>query len=1094
MNLFNYNRANYMYNRGQEVTRDYQGLNYRLQQFALYRQDIRDLVSLTASNSANYHVVTVLQIGMCVTLMGPGRLPEDVPEWVRWHHLVALSGALAYLITSLWLATRACIIAESFNIRLQTQYFRLPVPDKALLNSALRKAEDFEGEELDSLLRLPFVRSLVDKVSSLTGEDPVAAAKGAEDDADDGGATRRSRATSGRGGSLGAFADGRMPRECLPTQQKELYQEMVRHWQVFDAYARVTMSVGTYLLILAVSHYHVGWALCHQRAWLPASGAALSLGGIAFLLAFMDLNLSMMKLGLTAVLFLGGPVLVVIGATYNEHASKFTPWEAVAAGLCQALLVLWLWHQGRMGKARNALPSRFRGVMYMDVFDKSLGSNDWRQGAEDDRNPLSRLVSRGRSFWSEGGKTPRSTVATPSGLRSTAVKRDSARNHLEEALADRRGGHKRWRHNIQAALRVAEAADLPPDDAAVEAAGRAVEALEVLDELRHLRRVAEEWTCGEVAEHLEKPQREELSIMLGDLGESIAHLQGTVLGSRGDAGAGGAGDALDDIVRESSLWSRGSSQMSRPVWTKATYDAGGFGDQNDQYDYWVGDGMDYDELHFGEEPPEGVRGEEFIGIRRAVRELVDRSDRLCLAAGRRGGGGGEVNLASLDLGGGEGGDVEEGGRTARTDGTRGVRFDLEDATHTSTSPTATHTDTHTDGSVVHRMQELVRKASEPFLKADHRMQGHIRFTMPVAVHHMLCGGYVFMWLCGAGVHLERWRMDREYPIDDVNGRWLGAAASLELSFDWPRPFFRPSGGVLSVEGDDPESPRILASNGFLVYDLGEGSRGGSDGATELACPVARHDALIAGHCGGGGCGAVVAASGALWRCVGGAASGGAGTAAAESPPEPPRPLAALPRDLLAEAGGEGGLRAAALGAWAAADRELTRLFAAPRHGAGAIVEFRRTDSLLRPVAELPLPPLVLGVGAEMDGAARREKSWEGLVVLREGEALLAIASPGPVAHAWNLATGTYIGSWPLPATSPPGGGSDGEGAVGAPWLAWATPADPGAGAPLRGVAVAGGAPAPPQGGRLARAELWRLPPPPAALLPEPGAEAFDVQL
>lgn len=73
---------------------------------------------------------------------------------------VSLCSAFVFLVTSMWLATRAAVAAGSFNVRLQTQYIRLPLPDDEQLDSALTKAEDFEGVELTNILRLPFLTGL----------------------------------------------------------------------------------------------------------------------------------------------------------------------------------------------------------------------------------------------------------------------------------------------------------------------------------------------------------------------------------------------------------------------------------------------------------------------------------------------------------------------------------------------------------------------------------------------------------------------------------------------------------------------------------------------------------------------------------------------------------------------------------------------------------------------------------------------------------------------------------------------------------------------------------------------------------------------
>eukprot|EP00397_Hematodinium_sp_SG-2012_P070711 GEMP01132348.1.p1 GENE.GEMP01132348.1~~GEMP01132348.1.p1 ORF type:complete len:123 (+),score=19.51 GEMP01132348.1:34-402(+) len=82
--LFSYNRGNFMYDRGQDLTKKYQSYSFQVNQFGLYREDVRDLVALTIDKTNNYQVVIALELGFIIALIGPARLPEGTPSWITW--------------------------------------------------------------------------------------------------------------------------------------------------------------------------------------------------------------------------------------------------------------------------------------------------------------------------------------------------------------------------------------------------------------------------------------------------------------------------------------------------------------------------------------------------------------------------------------------------------------------------------------------------------------------------------------------------------------------------------------------------------------------------------------------------------------------------------------------------------------------------------------------------------------------------------------------------------------------------------------------------------------------------------------------------
>jgi len=959
--LFSYNRQNYMYNRGQQVTRAFTGLNYKLQQFALYRQDIRDLVGLTTDKMSNYHVVACLELGMCATLMGPARLKADVPEWILWHQLVSLCAAFAYLVCSMWFATRAAVAADSFNVRLQTQWIRLPVPDDELLDSALTRAEDFETEGMAEMLRVPMATALFRKVFHAGGGGAKESGEGAAV-GDEGG-----EANEPRQGALQHIGSS-MSLNSLTALQ--MYQQLQRNWSCYDAYARVTMSVGTYWLAISLAYYEIGWTLCHQHKGLPAIAAAMMFCGVIILLIYVDVFLSSQRLAGVALLVIAGPAFAAIGASMELHDSHATHWCSVACGLIHLALSIWFWHVGSIVPGKADLPTRFKGVVYLDIF-----------------GPIVRQI---RSYLDQTGLGQHAVVSSEdagdAGLGAPAAKAATESSPTSAGQAKHR-----WQC-VGDACRAAEAAGVAA--AREDGLKAAPTPGGVRRDVRRVRRLLLDWKEGAVGQHLGEKQRQELYQMFSEVDAAHRRLQseeapqvvgvpvskhadagpvgfGHVAGSQqrsrqktleycdtGPAGFGGAAGSRTRYAQEEpptilrSL-SASSNGPHTPVWTRVERDRQGTG----RCEYWVGSGKSLakdgkGKACFNDSPPKDAPFAEFKDVQALCGEVLARAERLDLCADRD-------------------------------------RFLQGAAKDASPSSIASLLPRCSGGGEEDSPQALLEVP-----KNNRHRKGH----QPVVAYRVMSASLVAIWLIGFIVHLVRLPEVRAIlsgpEVGDFGGsRRLGGPPL--AAFSWPEPFFRPRGLHCEEEAAVPDaaldfglnsSLRLVASNGFLVYRLG--AAGAAVGSSlQLACPVEEHDALVSSHCEGSGeCRAVVAADGALWECLGGGKEA------------PARPLASLPKSYVRPEG-------APLARWAAAGKELQVFFAAPRRG--NIVQLRRRGSELRPVAELELPR-----------SAPVVEEWLSLAVARSSgepaeDLLLAVAAPGPTMVAWSLSTGKHLGAWPL---------------------------------------------------------------------------------
>merc|ERR1719436_582432 len=103
-------------------------LEFRKIQAELWREDIRDIISLSEKKMDAYLVISVLQLDACVGLFTEGRLEPGTPPWLLHLYMMTLGAAFMYLLMSVWFAMHASVVAQCSSVRLVTQFVRLPVP------------------------------------------------------------------------------------------------------------------------------------------------------------------------------------------------------------------------------------------------------------------------------------------------------------------------------------------------------------------------------------------------------------------------------------------------------------------------------------------------------------------------------------------------------------------------------------------------------------------------------------------------------------------------------------------------------------------------------------------------------------------------------------------------------------------------------------------------------------------------------------------------------------------------------------------------------------------------------------------------------
>ena len=371
--LFGYNRQNFMFDQRLRQWREYQEQNMRVKQFMLYREDMRDLNELTISKMDSYLMIAVLELGCCLDLLVHGVLhlhsmqQKDEPTWNLWLYVISLAEAFVFLFLSAWLAIHASVSAHSFTVRLLTQFVRLPVPSSQQLDAASAAGTDYENMGIEDILRIPVLRQQAERLSAehehMTADpsDPMDA--------------------------TGAAVSGLVmlqPGANQATAQKHVrvFRDLQNNWQAHDAYARACLALGTYKLIHALAYYTVGLLVLEMHAPWACFVCVVVLPTLAWLIIRLDLYFASTIRVIGALVLMLGPILAMIAATLHLMDQPMEDAQFVLVSIIFAMHALLIVSVANVARAEHvtergaALPTRFRNVLYLDVFG-------WLQSPED---------------------------------------------------------------------------------------------------------------------------------------------------------------------------------------------------------------------------------------------------------------------------------------------------------------------------------------------------------------------------------------------------------------------------------------------------------------------------------------------------------------------------------------------------------------------------------------------------------------------------------------------------------------------------------------------------------------------------------------
>mmetsp|Transcript_95303 Transcript_95303/g.188916 ORF Transcript_95303/g.188916 Transcript_95303/m.188916 type:complete len:1031 (-) Transcript_95303:277-3369(-) len=390
--IFNYNRENFKYDRELRQKNEISLLNFRIQHASLWREDVRDIIGMTERKMDSYLVVAILELGMCVGFFSKGRLEPSVPPWLLTLYLLSLAGTLVYLLMAVLFAMHAAVVANCTSVRLTTQFVRLPIPTWEQIEEIRTYASAFETLPWSKMLRVPFLGS----------RSPL---KQVSEDVEDGRAiaprTCDKPSTTPDPWALERPGHERNLEELLPMNpglrmHVELARRASLQYQCFDAFARVSMSFGTTQLMHAIMYYILGTIAWQNGAVWPSICIGLIMTGIQSACIVGDLLLSRCQQLQANLLLLGGELLAAFLVADSVLArggrASLLELDYCYPVVCVAQAAWLSWAMGllqiRKVDSGVVLPTNFRAVLYLDVFG-------WLKSSRPSELDTQRLASLG---------------------------------------------------------------------------------------------------------------------------------------------------------------------------------------------------------------------------------------------------------------------------------------------------------------------------------------------------------------------------------------------------------------------------------------------------------------------------------------------------------------------------------------------------------------------------------------------------------------------------------------------------------------------------------------------------------------------------
>eukprot|EP00931_Biecheleriopsis_adriatica_P090603 TRINITY_DN64565_c0_g1_i2.p1 TRINITY_DN64565_c0_g1~~TRINITY_DN64565_c0_g1_i2.p1 ORF type:complete len:958 (+),score=196.17 TRINITY_DN64565_c0_g1_i2:92-2965(+) len=413
--LFEYNREMYQFDQTQRLDRELLRMEMQIKRFDLFREDIRDLVELTVGKMEMYHVVGALLLECTVIYFTEARVRTTSPSWLLTLYWLTIAGTFTYVLLCVWFSMYASISSHSFGVRLLCRFVRLPIPGSRQIAALNARLTDFERQGAKDMLRVPFIQGAQQwqqRRHDIGAPANNVVGKGEGDSryapavVDQGELKQQDLLASG----IKAFAEEgktlHLAAANLPGKHIKLFRELQAKWQGYDAYSRVSMSLGINHLCMTASYYVINLVAVEYRSPSVMFGLVCAFQCTNLALAWLDVA-GLKRKTITALELMGAiPPLyacsVVVAAPYEDHGrGQMKPTDQYHNAFVIFFLIA-LWLEGLLHLAWPStdiamLPKRYRSVLFLDVFgvdDSAVkGVENRTAKSEEKDDELSRLPS-----------------------------------------------------------------------------------------------------------------------------------------------------------------------------------------------------------------------------------------------------------------------------------------------------------------------------------------------------------------------------------------------------------------------------------------------------------------------------------------------------------------------------------------------------------------------------------------------------------------------------------------------------------------------------------------------------------------------------
>jgi len=380
--VFGYNRDNFQYDRWLRMKKEFQLQKFKISQGKLWREDVRDLISLTEYKMHVYLLVNVLMLGFTIVLWCEGRLPTHTPDWLMTGSNLSIVGAFTFLLLSIWLAMHAAVAAQSYETRLLTQLVRLPIPTWQEVEACRTYGSEFEKVQKKQIFRVPFLMGKQETLVRIPehpeeredASDSQDQAPGQVHPADPWGLERRGDDIAELGCKLGS--------DVASLRHIALARQAMKHWQSYDAFARICMSIGVNQLLLAMSYYILCYILIEVGCRTAGTYGVILLTVMSESTARLEMSLLVWQLRTLQLCLAFGPVMSCIAA-YNWASGKLVHERTSEAMIAMSFIShgLYLAFTAsfcaiKESEGGTMLPTAFRSVLYLDAFGYLAKTDD----------------------------------------------------------------------------------------------------------------------------------------------------------------------------------------------------------------------------------------------------------------------------------------------------------------------------------------------------------------------------------------------------------------------------------------------------------------------------------------------------------------------------------------------------------------------------------------------------------------------------------------------------------------------------------------------------------------------------------------------